>query len=72
VTKKIKNELQNIISGKSEVRFGAIIQSITHHLKESTLTSQEVKGTKSFKRQETESLKKFIKQTSLSNNTSSM
>jgi len=29
----VKHELQNIISGKSEVRSGAVIQAITGYLK---------------------------------------
>jgi hypothetical protein len=56
----IKNDLQNVISGKSEVRFGIIIQTIADYLKKSTAASSEIKGTKHFKKQEKENLEQFI------------
>lgn len=59
MTKSLKNELRDIISGKSEVRHGRIIQTITRYLKESTAPGSEIKGTKHFKEQETENLKSF-------------
>jgi hypothetical protein len=38
-----QNDLQDIISGKSQVRFGAIIQTIADYLKKSTAASAEIK-----------------------------
>ena len=55
-----KNDLQDIISGKSEVRFGTIIQTIANYLEKSTAASSEIKGTKQFKKQEKENLERFI------------
>jgi len=59
VTRSLKNELRDIISGKSEVRHGRIIQTITRNLKESKAPGSETEGTKHFKEQETENLKSF-------------
>jgi hypothetical protein len=55
-----KNDLQDIISGKSEVRYGTIIQTIADYLEKSTAASSEIKGTKQFKKQEKENLERFI------------
>ena len=55
-----KNDLQDIISGKSEVRYGTIIQTIADYLEKSTAASAEIKGTKQFKEQEKENLERFI------------
>ena len=57
---KMKHELQSIISGKSEVRHGAIIQAATRYLKGSERAGQMVKESKFFKKQETEILVEFI------------
>ena len=56
----IKNDLQNLFSGKGEVRFGATIQAVTNYLEEGSITSSETKDTKRIKRQETEKLEVFI------------
>jgi hypothetical protein len=56
----MKHELQSIISGKSEVRHGAVIQAATCYLKGSERTSQMAKNSKFFKKQETEVLVEFI------------
>jgi hypothetical protein len=61
----LKNELHNIISGKSEVRFGAIIQTISHFLNQRSQTSSELKDTKLFKTEETKELESFISQNNL-------
>lgn len=55
----LKDELRNIISGKSKVRYGTIIQAITHYLRESSQTSQTPKNSKYFKNEEAKSLIKF-------------
>lgn len=56
----MKHELQSIISGKSEVRYGAVIQTATRYLKGSERPGQVAKNSKLFKKQETEVLIKFI------------
>jgi hypothetical protein len=61
----IKNDLQNVFSGKSKVRFGAIIQSIANYLKIGAPASSEIADTKRFKRQETEKLELFISENNL-------
>lgn len=61
----MKNELHNILSGKSEVRFGAIIQAITNYLEKSKETSIEIENTKHFRKQETKQLEEYIIQKNL-------
>lgn len=43
------HELQNIISGKSQVSHGAAIQAILHHITGSSTTSTLVEPTEQFK-----------------------
>ena len=59
------NELQSIISGKSQVRYGANIQAAICYLTGSAKSSAMDKTDKLFKRQETEILKQFIKNQNL-------
>ena len=61
----MKDELRNIISGKSEVRFGAIIQSITGYLKESATPSSKIEDGKQVRAEETKILEKFIDEKNL-------
>lgn len=61
----MKNELRNIISGKSQVSNGAIIQTIASYLKRSSETSEVAKNEKHFKKQETKILIDFITQNNL-------
>jgi hypothetical protein len=49
----LKQEIQNVISGKSQVRFGAAIQTVAGYLSTSTKSGTSVEGTKSLKQQET-------------------
>ena len=56
----IKNELQNILSGKSEVSYGKSIQAITCYLRESLETGEKIKGTESSKSEETKKLIDYI------------
>lgn len=56
----LRHELFNIISGKSKVSNGAIIQTITDYLRESEKTSGIAKTEKHFKKQETKRLEEFI------------
>ena len=61
----MKHELQSIISGKSEVRYGANIQAAACYLKGSERTSQVAKESKFYKKQETEVLIEFITENNL-------
>jgi hypothetical protein len=61
----MKHELQNVISGKSQVRFGGIIQAAAGYLKRSQSSGSVAKGTKLFKKQETEALTGYIVRNSL-------
>ena len=56
----LKNELQNILSGKSEVSYGKSIQAITAHLRESLGTGEKIKGTESGRSEETKRLIEYI------------
>jgi hypothetical protein len=56
----LKNELHNVLSGKSEVRFGTIIQAIACYLNNGAQTSSTIKDEKSFKKQETKILENYI------------
>ena len=62
---KLKNELQNVISGKSEVRYGAIIQSVAGYLKKGSPASSEIAQIKHYKKQEEQRLEAFISENSL-------
>jgi hypothetical protein len=56
----MKNEIQCIISGKSKVRHGTIIQTTLNYLTRSQSSSTLAKEDKHFKREETTRLKVFI------------
>jgi hypothetical protein len=56
----MKDELQRIISGKSQVKHGAIIQAIACYLSRSQSSSGLVKEFKHFKKQEAEILKQYV------------
>jgi len=64
---KIKNELKNILSGKSSVSHGELIQAIANYLKESTQTSSLAQRNKPNKDQETASLIDYINKNNLWN-----
>jgi hypothetical protein len=61
----LKDELHNVISGKSQVRFGTIIQAIASYLNESAQTSRIDSDEKHFKKQETEKLESYISENNL-------
>lgn len=62
MNKSLKYELHDILSGKSEVRFGTIIQTITSYLKNGETTSRAIEGEKCLKSEETKNLETFISQ----------
>ncbi len=57
---RIKYELQNILSGKSEVSYGEPIQAITRYLRESLGTSEKIRENESNKSEETKKLIDYI------------
>ena len=57
---RLKNELHNVLSGKSQIRFGTIIQSIASYLNDGAQTSPIIKDEKHFKKQETKRLESYI------------
>ena len=62
VENSIKYELYNVLSGKSQVRFGTIIQSITSYLNNGEGASPTIEEEKHYKKQETKKLEFFISQ----------
>ena len=60
MSNSLKNHLYAIISGKSEVRHGKVIQAIANYLRESQSTSPTPKGTKHYKEQEKQELASYI------------
>lgn len=65
MSNNLRNELFNVLSGKSEVRFGTIIQTITRYLKDGDTTSSGLEDKKHFKKQETKRLEDFITERNL-------
>ena len=61
----LKNELHNVLSGKSQIRFGTIIQSIASYLKDGPKTGAIIEDEKHFKKQETKSLENYISENNL-------
>ena len=55
----MKNELQNIISGKSHVRLGDTIQTISNYVKKSKSSSGTFETSKQIKSEEATLIKKF-------------
>jgi hypothetical protein len=60
MAKNIKNELNFIISGKSEISDRTIIETITDILRECHKTGSTTETTKQLKKQEEEKLRHFI------------
>jgi hypothetical protein len=56
----LKYELHDVLSGKSQVRFGTIIQTITCYLSNGAQTSTIIEDEKQNKEQETKRLEAFI------------
>lgn len=61
----LKNELHNVLSGKSQIRFGTIIQSIASYLNDGTQTGAIIENEKHFKKQETKNLENYISENNL-------
>jgi hypothetical protein len=61
----LKNELHNIISGKSQVSFGATIQTIASYLNNGSQSSNETENSKQIREQETTKLENFVTEQNL-------
>ena len=61
----LKDELHNILSGKSEVRFGAVIQTIASYLNDGEKTSSIIEIEKHFKSEEAKRLESYISEKNL-------
>ncbi|WP_425542709.1 hypothetical protein [Algoriphagus jejuensis] len=61
----LKNELHHVISGKSQVSFGAIIQTITSYLDDGSQTGKETENSKQIREQETRKLETFATERNL-------
>ncbi|KGO85643.1 putative polyvalent protein kinase domain-containing protein [Flavobacterium suncheonense] len=62
---ELKNELHNILSGKSKVRFGTIIQTITCYLDNGEKASSIIEVEKHFKSQEAKRLEDYVSKENL-------
>lgn len=61
----LKHELHNVLSGKSQIRFGTIIQSIASYLDYGEKTGTIIEDEKHFKKQETKRLENYISEKNL-------
>ena len=61
----MKDEIQRIISGESQVEHGAFIQTILNYLNRSQAASTVAKEDKHFKEEETKRLKLYIEEHNL-------
>lgn len=61
----LKDELHHVLSGKSKVRFGTIIQAIACYLRDGEKTSPAIEDQKHFKKQEAKRLEFYISQNNL-------
>jgi hypothetical protein len=61
----LKNELHNVLSGKSQIRFGTVIQSIASYLNDGEKASTKIEIEKHFKKQETKRLEDYIAENKL-------
>ena len=58
----MKDELQNIISGKSQVRYGDAIQAVANYIGRGTSTSVTLKSSKQIKIEEAKNIRQFCDQ----------
>ncbi len=61
----LKHELHHIISGKSQVSYGALIQTIASYLDSGSQTSDEIESSKQIREQETKKLESFVSEQNL-------
>ena len=56
----LKNEIYNVLSGESQIRFGTVIQTIASYLNDGEKTSTTIEVEKHFKKEETKRLEDYI------------
>jgi hypothetical protein len=61
----VKNEIRNIISGKSKVSNGSLIQTIAGYLSDGTQSSSETKNAEQIREEETQKLTIFASERNL-------
>jgi hypothetical protein len=61
----LKDELHHIISGKSQVSYGALIQTIASYLDNCSRSSDEIESSKQIREQETKKLESFVTEQNL-------
>jgi hypothetical protein len=61
----LKDELHNVLSGKSKIRFGTIIQAIASYLSNGTQTGAAIEVEKHYKKQEEKRLEGYISENKL-------
>ncbi len=61
----LKDELHNVLSGKSKIRFGTFIQAIASYLDNGAQPSTTVEIEKHFKKEETKRLTDYISENNL-------
>lgn len=61
----LKYELYDVISGKNQVRFGAIIQTIASYLGDGTEAGSKIEDSKQIREQETKKLERFVSENNL-------
>lgn len=61
----LKNELHNVISGKSQVSYGAAIQTIASYLDNGSQPSDEIESSKQIRDQKTKKLECFVTERNL-------
>ena len=61
----LKDELQNVLSGKSEIRFGTVIQAIASYLNDGEKTGSTIEIEKHFKSKEAKKLENYISENNL-------
>jgi len=62
---QLKYELYDVLSGKSQIRFGTTIQTIACYLRDGTPSGSTIENTKHFKKQEEQRLEDFITRNNL-------
>lgn len=56
----LKNELHNVLSGKSQIRFGTTIQAVASYLNNGAQASATIENQKHYKKQEAKRLESYI------------
>jgi hypothetical protein len=60
MTNKLNDEVYNIISGKSKVRFGTVIQTIASYLRDGEKSDRTTQNEKHYKNQEAKRLEAYV------------